>query len=103
MEAQYTVEPASPVLGRPIVHEGSRASRPLGVKTCPMFRPQRGKHNISPPPTYKAIEAVETEQTPIRDRLPDHRLRCYKRGTLALEDDRSDNMSMTNRPVEALG
>src|SRR5882762_7833369 len=51
---------------------------------------------------YNSTLTVETERTPIRDRLPDHRLRCYKRGTLAPDDDRSDNTSMTNRPVEAL-
>ena len=51
------------------------------------------------PRAIKTNILVETERTPIRDRLPDHWLRCYKHGTLAPDDDRS----MTNRPVEALG
>ena len=41
---------------------------------------------------------VETEQSPIRDQLPDHRLRCYKCGTLTPDDD----SLMTNRPIEVL-
>src|SRR5882762_817242 len=71
-----------------------RRSRALGSRLRNV-----GEASKSSMVVARFLLCVEMEWTPIRDRLPDHRLHCYKHGTLAPDDDRS----MTNRPVEALG